>query len=144
MTQANDDEKITISCGCGCGRSLQLRKASIQYGDVICCRDSYFYVDHFLLPLFPGKHRTFTEYKREGVTFRKIRDVWPSPEMIKSRMEAEAVWAYTLAEIAIEEAAGKFDTEDDLTIGEELAVQAEKDQRAEAFENSLPKPPQLP
>jgi hypothetical protein len=146
MTQ-NEDEKITVSCDCGCGRSLQLRRASIQDGDYVCCRDSYYYVDRFILPLFPGKHRTFTEYKREGgVTFRKIRDVWPSAEMIKSSMESADVWAYTLAEIAIEEAMGKFHTEqeDDLTIDEELAVQAEKDKRAEEFEKSLPKPPQLP
>lgn len=138
MAQEWDDEKVTVYCWGGCGRSVRLRKASLRDGDVVCCRDGFGDTRH--LPLYPGKVRTFSEHEYERVTFRKIRDIWPDAEMIREIWEAQEIWADTLAELAIEEAmekaqGGKLSTEqdDDLTIGEELALWAERGKRRQGL-----------
>lgn len=138
MAQERDDEKVTVYCWGGCGRSVQLRKASIRDGDIVCCRDGF--GDTRYLPLYPGKVRTFSEHKQEDVIFWKIRDVWPDASTIQSIWEAQEIWAYTLAELAIEEAMEKAlggrrnaEQDDDLTIGEELAMWAERDKRRQGL-----------
>lgn len=145
MTRTQDGEKVTVFCYGGCGRSVQLRKASIRDSDVVCCLDCFYGRSP---RLYPGKVRTFSEHKHDGETFRKIRDIWPDAEMIKEIQEAQEIWARTLAEVAIEEAlekaGGKRTEQDDLTIGEELALWAEREKRIEEFEKSIPPPRQLP
>lgn len=103
MTQAKDDQKVTVYCWGGCGRSVQLRKASIRDGDVVCCRDGF--GDTRFLRLRPGLIRTFSEYKNDdGLTFKKIRDVLPDAEKIVTTWGSYEIWAGKVTEIVIDKA----------------------------------------
>ena len=103
MTPEKDDEKVTCYCWGGCGRTVQLRKASIRDGDVVCCRDGF--GDTRFLRLRPGLVRTFSEHKNDdGLTFQKIRDVLPSAELIVTKWGTYEIWAGKVAEIVIDKA----------------------------------------
>lgn len=102
MMPADDDEMVTVFCQSGCGRSAQLRKAWIYDGDVFVCHDHY-----FVLPLFPGKVRTFSQYTCNGISgmpFYKVRDMFPDPETALELMEAQESMAQVIAEREAEEA----------------------------------------
>ena len=105
MENAKDSEMVTIFCYGGCGRSIQLPKALIHDDDVVCCSDGF--GDTRFFRLLPGKVRTFWEHKYQGVTFRIIQDIWPDAETIREIQEAQECWAYTVAEIAMEDAIKK-------------------------------------